>query len=167
MLVAKRGDIAGGLKILHNDLEGAGDARFLPRFLLSLGELAACLGKAGEIARGLATVDEALARCEARDERWYQAELLRIKGELLLCEGEHRSVAAAEQYFGKSAELARSQGTLFWELRNAICLARARADQDRRVEAREILAQVHDRFTEGFETADLRAARALLAELAS
>ena len=73
--------------MLRKELERAGEARFLPRFLLPLGELAACLGEAGEIKQGLATVDEALARCEARDERWYEAELLRIKGELLLHDG--------------------------------------------------------------------------------
>jgi predicted ATPase len=112
-------------------------------------------------------VDEALARCDARDERWYQAELLRIKGELLLHESEHWSVAVAEQYFGKSAELAQSQGALFWELRSAMCLARVRMEQDRRAEARKILARAYDKFTEGFETADLRAASALLAELPS
>ena len=167
MVVAKLGDVAGGLKILRDELERAGEARFLPRFLLPLGELAACLGKAGEVAQGLATVDEALARCDARNERWYQAELLRIKGELLLQESEHRSVAGAEQYFGKSAALAQNQGALFWELRSTMCLTRARMDQDRRAEAREGLTQVYAKFTEGFETADLRAAKALLAELAS
>ena len=69
------------MQALRGGLEQAGDARFLPRFLLLLGELAVCLGKAGEVVRGLATVEETLARCEARDERWYAAELLRIKGD--------------------------------------------------------------------------------------
>ena len=82
-----------------------------------MGELAACLGEAGEVSAGLATVDEALARCEARDERWYEAELLRIKGELLLHAGEHRSVTAAEQHFDKAIDVAQRQGALFWELR--------------------------------------------------
>jgi predicted ATPase len=164
MVVAKLGDVAGGLKILRDELERAGEARFLPRFLLPLGELAACLGKAGEVAQGLATVDEALARCDARNERWYQAELLRIKGELLLQESEHRSVAGAEQYFGKSAALAQNQGALFWELRSTMCLTRARMDQDRRAEAREGLTQVYARFTEGFETLHLKAAKELVGE---
>ena len=83
-MIAKRGDIDAGLRALRGGLEQAGEARFLPRFLLLLGELAACLGKAGEIALGLETVDEALSRCKARDERWYLPELLRIKGELIL-----------------------------------------------------------------------------------
>ena len=84
LMIAKRGDIGTGLRALRGGLEQAGDARFLPRFLLLLGELAACLGKAREVGLGLETVDETLARCEARDELWYIAELLRIKGELTL-----------------------------------------------------------------------------------
>jgi len=118
-------------------------------------------------ATGVTATTGAMIGLDARDERWYQAELLRIKGELLLHESEHRSGAVAEQYFGKAAELARSQGALFWELRSTMCLTRVRMDQDRRAEARGALTQVYDKFTEGFETADLRAARALLAELAS
>ena len=99
VVMARRGDVPAGLEILRKELEPAGDARFLPRFLLPLGELAAGLGAVGEVAQGLVTVDEALARCEARDERWYEAELLRIKGELLLHAGEQRSVAGRRAAF--------------------------------------------------------------------
>src|SRR5215475_5500074 len=87
LVIAKRDDLGAGLQILRSGLEQAGDARFLPRFLLLVGELAACLGRAGEAASGLAIAEDTLARCEARDELWYVAELLRIKGELLLLEG--------------------------------------------------------------------------------
>ncbi len=165
VLVARRGDVDGGLKILRSELEAVGDARFLPRFLLPLGELASCLGQAGEVAQGLATVDEALARCDARDERWYQPELLRIKGELLLQDGEYRSPTVAGQYFVKAADLARSQGALFWELRSTIGLARLRREQEQHAEARKLLQAVCGKFTEGFGTTDLKAANALLADL--
>jgi predicted ATPase len=165
ILIAKRGDVAAGLAVLRDELKRAGEARFLPRFLLPLGELAACLGEAGEVAEGLATVDETLARCEARDERWYEAELMRIKGALLLKETEHRSVSAAEQCFGAALEVARRQGALFWELRSALSLARLRISQDRRDEARVVLAPVYDKFSEGFGIADLRDARAMLEQL--
>ena len=167
ILMAKRGDIAAGLAVLRSELERAGEARFLPRFLLPLGELAACLGEAGEVAQGLATVDETLARCEARDERWYVAELMRIKGVLLLQEPEteHRSVSAAEQCFGEALEVARRQGALFWQLRSALSLARLRIRQDRRDDARRVLVPVYEKFSEGFEIADLRNARAVLASL--
>jgi predicted ATPase/DNA-binding winged helix-turn-helix (wHTH) protein len=162
IVMAKRGDIAGGLAVLRSELERAGEARFLPRFLLPLGEFAACLGEAGEVAQGLATVDQALARCAARDERWYEAELMRIKGVLLLGESERQSVAAAEQCFGEALEVARRQGALFWELRSASSLARLRLSQHRHDEARGVLAPVYAKFSEGFDLADLRAARAML-----
>jgi tetratricopeptide (TPR) repeat protein len=167
MVMARRGGVAAGLPVLRKALELAGEARFLPRFLLPLGELAACLGEAGEVGQGLAAVDEALARCEARDERWYQAELLRIKGELLLHESEHRSVAAAEQLFGRAFDVARGQGALCWELRTAISLARLRISQDRRDDARQALASAYGKFTEGFETSDMRSARAMMAQLSA
>jgi len=163
LVLAKRGDIAGGLRALRGGLERAGDARFLPRFLLLLGELALRLGKAGEIALGLETVDETLARCEARDERWYIAELLRIKGELAMLGG--GADAAAEGHFLQALDWARPQGALSWELRAAVGLARLWRDQHRAGEAREILRSVYGRFTEGFDTANLREAKSLLEEL--
>ncbi|WP_315767026.1 MULTISPECIES: ATP-binding protein [unclassified Bradyrhizobium] len=164
-VVMARRDVAAGLPLLRKALELAGEARFLPRFLLPLGELAACLGEVGEVSLGLATVDEALARCEARDEQWYVAELWRIKGELLLHAGEHRSAIAAERAFDKAFEVAGGQGALFWELRTAISMARLRTSQSRSADASDILASVYGKFTEGFETADLRRARAMMAQL--
>ena len=165
LVLAKRGDIAGGLRALRGGLEQAGDARFLPRFLLLLGELAGCLGDAGEVAPGLAIVEETLARCAARDERWYLAELLRIKGELAILEGAPDAAATAEEHFLRALDCARPQGAMSWELRAAIGLARLWRDQHRAAEAREILRSVYDRFTEGFDTADLREAKSLLEEL--
>ena len=151
--------------MLRKELERAGDARFLPRFLLPLGELAACLGTVGEVAQGLRTVDEALARCEARDERWYEAELLRIKGELMLHESEHRSVEEAERHFNRSIEVARHQSASSWELRTAVSLGRLRISQDRRADALNILTSVCGKFTEGFETVDMRNAKAMIEQL--
>ena len=140
-----------------------GKRDFCRAFLLLLGELAACLGEAGEITLGLETVEQTLARCEARDERWYVAELLRIKGELTLLEG--GTDAAAERHFLEALDCARSQGALSWELRAAASLARWWRDQHRAAEARELLGSVYGRFTEGFNTADLREAGSLLEEL--
>lgn len=146
-------------------LEQAGEARFLPRFLLLLGELAVCLGKTGEVGMGLETVDETLARCEARDELWYVAELLRIKGELLISGGA-ADAAAAEKAFLRSLDLARREDALSWELRSATSLARLLRDHHRVAEARELLGAVYNRFTEGFATADLQRAKILLDQLA-
>jgi hypothetical protein len=165
LVIARRGDIAAGLQALRSGLEQAGEARFLPRFLLLLGELAACLGEAGEIALGLETVEETLARCEARGERWYVTELLCIKGELRILEGAPDAAAAAEGHLLEALDCARAQGALSWGLRAATDLARLYRDQRRAAEARELLGAVYGRFTEGFDTADLRAAGSLLQEL--
>lgn len=167
MEMARGGDLEGGLSLLRKALGMAGEARFLPRFLLPLGELAACLGEAGEVSQGLATAEEALALCEAREEGWYVAELWRIKGELLLRSGAHHSVAAAEQAFDQALVVARGQGALFWELRTTISLARLRIGQGRSAEAWHILDSVYGKFTEGFEISDLRRARTMMAQLSA
>ena len=166
LVTARRGDIASGLQTLRLGLEQAGEARFLPRFLLLLGELSACLGKAGEVASGLAIVEEVLTRCEAREELWYMAELLRIKGELAIMEDAADAAAVAEKNFRRSLDWARCQDALSWELRTATSLARLWRDQHRAAEARDLLGSVYGRFTEGFQTADLRQAKSLLAQLA-
>ena len=165
MLMAKRGNVAAGASALRRALDQADQARFLPRFMLPLGELAACLGEIGEIAEGLATVDDMLERGKARDERWYFAELLRIKGELLLKESPQRSVSLAEQCFLDAIEVAEDQGALFWRLRATTSLAHLRIGQDRKDDARRLLTAVCGEFTEGFEIADFRAARTILESL--
>ena len=88
-----------------------------------------------------------------------------MKGELLLQGEGGKSTSAAEDCFSAALGLAREQGALFWELRAALSLARLRIRQDRQSAARAILAPVYDRFTEGFATADLTAAKALLDDL--
>ena len=95
--------------------------------------------------------------------RW--GELLRIKGEILLRQAADQSTLAAEECFNQAAQMARAQGALFWELRVALSVARLRVSQGRHHEARAPLASVYDRFTEGFATADLQAARTLLERL--
>ncbi|HEY2336888.1 MAG TPA: hypothetical protein VGI18_05920, partial [Burkholderiales bacterium] len=166
MLMVKRGHVGAGLETLRTALDQAGDARLLPRFLLPLGELAACLGEAGDAARGLAMIEEALARSQAREEGWYLAELLRIKGELLR-KSDSAATAAAETCFTQALDVARQQGALFWELRTAMSLARLKEGQRRRSDARKILQPVYAKFTEGFATADLRYAKALLDTLSA
>jgi predicted ATPase len=113
----------------------------------------------------MAAVHEALARSERNDERWYLPELLRIKGELVLRQAGPEAPAAAELLFRESLDLSRGQQTLAWELRASTCLARLRRQQGRIDEARDLVAASYARFAEGFETADLRAARRLLDDL--
>ncbi len=162
MVKVRRGDIDTGLALLRSELDRVGQARSLPRFLLPLGELAASFGEANEIERGLAAVDETLGRCKARHEQWYVPELLRIKGELALKDSRNQSAAAAEQCFSEALTLAKQQGALFWELRNALSLARLRISEDRTADARQILAPVYGAFADGLRTADTREAKTLL-----
>jgi predicted ATPase/DNA-binding winged helix-turn-helix (wHTH) protein len=99
------------------------------------------------------------------DSPWSLPEVLRVDAELLLWRGEPGAVASAEVKLQRSLELARQQGALSWELRTAVSLARLRMGQDRPREARETLAPVYGKFTEGFATLDLRSARAILQSL--
>jgi predicted ATPase len=93
------------------------------------------------------------------------AELLRVKGELLPLRGEPGAAATAEGHFRQALDLARQQGALSWELRAATSLTRLWRSEARNEEALELLPSVYDRFTEGFTTADLKAAKALIKEL--
>jgi predicted ATPase len=161
VLVIRRGDVMAGLRLLRAGFDEFGKPRVIVlRFIASL--MAEALGRAGRIADGLAAVKEALAWIEHTDERWLIGELLRVKGELLLMESAPGAAARAEDHFRQALDWARRQGALSWELRAATSLARLWHDQNRTKAAREILAPVYDRFTEGFETADLRAAKLLL-----
>jgi predicted ATPase len=124
--------------------------------------LAEGLGRAGQIAEGLEAIDEALARSERNEDRWCVAELLRIRGELLLLQGGSGTAAVAEDHYHQALGCAHRQGALSWELRTATSLARLLRDQNRSSEAIALLASIYGRFTEGFETADLKAAKALI-----
>ena len=122
-------------------------------------------GRAGQIADGLAAIEEAIVRSDPSEGRWLIAELLRIKGELLLLQGAPGAAATAEDHFRQALDWARRQGALSWEVRAATSLARLLRDQGRSAEATALLQPVYDRFTEGFATADLKAAKALLDDL--
>jgi predicted ATPase/DNA-binding winged helix-turn-helix (wHTH) protein len=163
VLVIQRGDLSIGLRLLHAGFAEPGAAGAVPRLFTFL--MAEALGRAGQIADGLAAIEEAIVRSEASEERWATAELLRIKGELFLLQGTPGAAAAAEGQFRQALDWARRQGALSWELRTASSLARLWRDQHRVKEARALLGSVYGRFTEGFATADLREAKSLLREL--
>jgi predicted ATPase len=128
--------------------------------------MAEALGRAGQIADGLAAIDEAIERCERTEEHWVMPELLRIKGELVLLQGASVAAAAGEHHFRQALDWARRQGALSWELRAATSLARLLRDQGRSADVLALVQPVYDRFTEGFTTADLKDAKALLDALA-
>jgi predicted ATPase len=117
---------------------------------------------AGQIVEGLTLLEEALQIVERTGERWLEAELHRQKGQLLLQQGHP---AAAEELYREALRIAREQQAKLWELRAAVSLARLHRDQGCRAEARELLAPVYGWFTEGFDTPDLREAKALLDDL--
>jgi predicted ATPase len=161
-LAIQRGEFSDGLRLLRAGFDEPGAVE-VPRFFAFL--MAEALGRAGQIADGLAAIEEAICRSEHTEERWAIAELLRIQGELFLLQGAPDSAVEAEGLFRQALDWAHRQGALSWELRCATSLARLWRGQHRSNEAHELLAPVYDRFTEGFDTADIKAAGALLDDL--
>jgi predicted ATPase len=113
---------------------------------------------------GLSALAEALAVANETEGRGYEAEIYRLKGELLLRQGDSNA-AAAQKCFERAIEIARNQSAKSMELRASMSLARLLAKQGKRDEACAILAQIYGWFTEGFDTADLKDAKALLDQL--
>ncbi len=109
-------------------------------------------------------IDEALAVVEATGERWNEAEVHRTAGEIALMSSKP-DATKAQTHFERALEVARAQQARSWELRAAISLGRLWRDQGKRAEARNLLAPVYGWFTEGFDTLDLKRAKALLDEL--
>jgi predicted ATPase/DNA-binding winged helix-turn-helix (wHTH) protein len=165
MLLIKRGRDDAGLRLLRSafaELLDTGSSLRQAAFLCALAE---GLAASGRVAGGRAAIAEAFQRSESCEERWCIPELLRVEGELALLENAPDTAGTAEDRFRRALDLARRQGALSWELRAATSLGQMWRGQGRSDEARQLLASVYDRFTEGFETVDLRAARALLGSL--
>ena len=165
VVLIRRGDVGPGFEVLRSALDELRETDFVPYYTGLLGTLAQGLVGVGQVAEGLTTIDEALARSERDEEYWCIAELVRIKAELLLLAGGPDAGPAAEGQFQQALDWARRQAILSMELRCAVGLARLWHGQGRTAPARELLAPVYDRFTEGFDTAELRAAKALLDRL--
>jgi predicted ATPase len=126
--------------------------------------LAETYGMVEQTEDALALLTDALAAVETSEERFYEAELYRLKGELLLMQGNE---AEAEASFQKAIEVARMQEAKSWELRATVSLCRLRQQQGKREEAHPMLAEIYGWFTEGFGTPDLKEAQALLEELSA
>jgi predicted ATPase len=129
-----------------------------------------CLTRAyaelGQFHNAWRSIGEAIATIEATKERWCEADIHRITGELALTSPEP-DTAKAQASFERAISVAREQQAKSWELRAAVSMARLWRDQGKRAEARDLLAPVYGWFTEGFDTRDLKEARALLDELAA
>ncbi len=111
-------------------------------------------------------IGEAMTAVETTKETWAEAEINRTAGEVALKSPEP-DATKARAYFERALAVARAQQAKSWELRAAMSMARLWRDQGKRDEARELLAPVYGWFTEGFDTLDLKEAKALLDELAS
>jgi DNA-binding SARP family transcriptional activator len=149
------------LRASINGFQASGARLRLPYYLWLLAQVYV---QAGSPDDALAAIDEALAESRATNERWWDAELHRLRGELLLARG-----GAAEEVdlaFLRAKEIAEAQEAKSLELRTATSLARHWRTLGRTEEARWLLSEVYGWFTEGFETSDLQAAHALLTELA-
>jgi class 3 adenylate cyclase/predicted ATPase len=162
-VTVRNGDVAEGMSLLRSGsaaFRATGAELWLP-YHIALRARACEI--AGQIEEASALLDEALQIVKRTGERWFAAELYRHEGQLLLQQGH---AEAAEELYRKALSIAREQGAKLWELRAAASLARLRRDQGRRAQARDLLAPVYGWFTEGFDTPDLKEAKALLDELA-
>lgn len=157
-LMIKRGAFAAGVALLQVALR---DMRYAD-MLGILAEGWAGLGRYGD---ALSTIDEALDRSERAGEEWCLAEILRVKGELLLGADSAAGRDSADELFYRSIEIARQQNALFWELRSSLSLSRSLRARDQGADAHALLSRVYEQFSEGFETVDLANAKAMLSTL--
>jgi DNA-binding winged helix-turn-helix (wHTH) protein/predicted ATPase len=148
--------ISGGIEALQR-MAGAR----LPYYRALLAE---AYGWAGRIDQALKALDDAFADVGKTEERWWEAELHRLRGEMFRSEAMNRR-NTAEDCFRTAIEVARGQQAKSIELRAAVSLCRLWRDEGKRTQARQLLAEIHVWFTEGFDTPDLRDARSLLEEL--
>jgi predicted ATPase/DNA-binding winged helix-turn-helix (wHTH) protein len=164
VVALKRGDLDTGSRPLRTDPNEIADPDVGFGFVAGLSEQAEALGHAGRIAEGLALLEAGIAQ---RETGWLTPELLRLKGDLLLLQSAPAGAEMAQDLFRQALDEARQQGALSWELRAATSLARLLRNQGRSADAIACLQPVYDRFTEGFGTADLIAAKQLLESTSS
>jgi predicted ATPase len=163
-MLVERGAEAEGVEAMRQSLDAyaaIGGQLYRPELH---GLLAVGLGRVGRREEALQSIVDALGMVEEVQDRWWQAELHRLKGELTLSVPGDQT-AAAEAAFQESIEIARTQQAKSWELRAATSLSRLWQRQGKIAEARELLGGVYGWFSEGFDTADLREASALFADL--
>jgi predicted ATPase len=145
-----------------NALRAGGNKMRAP---LMLGQIAEALAANDRAQEALEVIAEAMEVTERTGERWTEAELYRLKGVIALTRNGLDAIQEAEACFRRSIDIARGQAARLWELRAATSLARLWRDRGKRPQARDLLAPVYGWFTEGFETRDLKDAKALLDDL--
>jgi class 3 adenylate cyclase/tetratricopeptide (TPR) repeat protein len=164
--LAELGDIERGVAEMEAGLAGFVPIGGVPRQAFTAAMLAKGYEKLGRIDQAIAMLEDQRVRIERSGERLDEAELYRVKGELLYAR-DGAGGSEGESCLRKAIEIARRQESRWWELRATMSLARLLDKQGRRNEARTMLAEIYGWFTEGFDTADLKDAKALLDELAN
>jgi predicted ATPase len=165
-VLAVTGHAADAARMITNGMNlwaATGATAWMPWYRMYLAKAHADLGHFDEAWHNLR---EAMSEIEKNNERWWEAEANRIAGEIALTSPE-RDLVKAQAYFERALSVARQQQAKSWELRAAMSMARLWRDQGKRDEARDLLAPVYGWFTEGFDTLDLKEAKALLDELAA
>jgi predicted ATPase len=162
---AAQGDLEAGAAAVEQSLATLRALGFNVRRSYYLALLAEICRWSGRFEAGQNAIAEAFAFADESGERWWEADLHRLKGELLLAQST-ANCGEAETCFRRAIEIAQGQSARAFELRAATSLARLWAEQGERQKARDLLAPAHGWFTEGFDTADLKEAEALLGELA-
>jgi predicted ATPase len=157
------GKVERGVAEMEEGIAGFGRLGGVPRKQFALAMLAQGYQRVGRHDEALAFFDQALAHVERSGEMFETAEILRLKGELVLARND--IPAEAEDCFRAAIKLAVAQKARWWELRATMSLARLLLKEGKRNEARAMLAEIYNWFTEGFDTADLKDAKALLDEL--
>jgi tetratricopeptide (TPR) repeat protein len=160
-LLVARGEFAQGASLLRDVFKTWRATGWRMSYTEFRGAYAEALAGLGRTDEALEIVNDAIAGAgeRANGQWWYVPELLRIKGEVLLQQRSERSISTAEKCFEQAGELAREQGALTWELRIALSIHRLRVTRGRSDEGRRELATIYQRFTEGFGTTDLMAAK--------
>ena len=162
--LAELGQLEQGLAEMEVGIEGFQRLGGVLRLQYAIALRADGNARMGRAEEAITILNEILAHIERSGEKAEQAEMLRLKGEVLLMR-DRSATAEAENCFRAALGVARAQEAKWWELRATTSLARLLASQGRRDEARRMLAEIYNWFTEGFDTADLKDAKALLDEL--
>ena len=162
--MALEGQFADGIALLEVGIERAkaAGAQYIVPFDGAM--LATAYQRTGRVEDGLTLIGTLLEMVERTGVRYMEAELYRVRAELLVSSSNFHK---AEEALQQGLTVAREQQARWWESRASVSLARLWRDQGKRVEARDLLAPVYGWFTEGFDTADLRASKAMLEELGS
>jgi predicted ATPase len=164
--LALTGKAADAVQIIASGIDAwrsTGSTFWMPLYLTYL---AIAYVELGELESAWLSIDEAMTAAETTKERWYEADIYRMAGEIALL-APQPDATKAETYFERALGIARTQQAKSWELRAAMSMARLLLHQGKRQRARDCLAPVYGWFTEGFDTHDLKQAKALLDALAS